>query len=95
MLWEMFISICLLTTLECDNINVRYGHTGSDGMAISDHGEMSIIIRPLIKNEQSIMAHEIAHLIEFKKENYSHDYRFFLTCKDLSELAEVRGICYE
>ena len=95
MLWETFMSICLLTTLECDNIDVRYGYTGYDGMAIRRGGELSIIIQPQIRNEASVLAHEIAHLVEFKKGNYSHDYRFFLTCKDLSELAEVKGVCYE
>ena len=95
MLWEVFMSICLFTTLECDNINVRYGHTGSDGMAISHYGAMSIIIKPHIKNEDGIMVHEVAHLVEFKEGNDSHDQRFVLTCKDLAELTEIREICYE
>jgi len=94
-MFEVFMSICLFTTLECDNINVRYGHTGSDGLAISYYGMMSIIINPRINNEDSILVHEVAHLIEFQKGNDSHDYRFRLTCKDLSALTDIKGICYE
>ena len=98
MIKETFLAICALTSLDCDSIEVEYKSLGPyiQGMAVSNRGELSIVISPRPESIRAIMVHEVAHLVEFERGNSSHNYRYALTCVELADKADVnREACDE
>ena len=101
-MFEIFMAICALTTLECNSITVEYYDLPDDnwyGAAAYDaDGNYYIFVDDSTKKKsekfmRQLMAHEIAHLIVYTIDptNTSHFGLYEEVCADLVELAEVKG----
>ena len=92
---ELFLSVCLHTTLPCDEIEVRYAETPPESEAAAlmyNSGRMEILFNPKIKKKTSrhknTMVHEVAHLVVYqikgRKPYIGHGYLFSNECIKLS-----------
>lgn len=98
-LQELFMSICLLTSLSCNDVTVMYkvlpfDVVGQASMGVS--GNYYILISNDVKlkrnaNKKELMVHEISHLLvyEIDPTNTSHDNMYIEICQDLSMLVDV------
>ena len=99
-MYELFLSICLMTSLNCSDVNVEYYRLPFDTHAIAAidiRGDYHILVDPSVKKQKShrqrnIMIHEIAHLLvyEIDPTNNTHNEVFDEVCEELSEVFEVR-----
>ena len=99
---EMFMAICALTMLECNNITVEYYDLPDDNWygaaAIDEDGNYYIFIEVNAKNKsenfmRQLIAHEIAHLVVYNSDptNTSHFGLYEEVCEELVTLAEIKG----
>lgn len=97
---ELFLSICLMTTLSCGDVNVEYTRLPFDTHAIAGidiRGDYHILVDPSVKKQKGfeqrkIMIHEVAHLLVYEMDptNNTHNEVFDEVCEQLSELMGVK-----
>lgn len=68
---ELFLAICLATTLSCSDVNLHRQHVGVNTLAaaaIDIYGEYHIIVSDDVTDSdmKRILVHEIAHLLVFE-----------------------------
>ena len=99
---EIFMAICALTMLECNNVTVEYydlpddNWYGAAGYDKEGNYYIFVDVETVSKSEKfmrQLMAHEIAHLLvyEIDPTNTSHFGLYEEVCAELVELAEVTG----
>lgn len=98
MINEIFLSVCMLTTLNCNEIDVSFKDLPSKYQAQSylmNTGRIGIWVNHIHEHESAyffkdLFVHEVSHLIRFtEKPTGAHDKRFKEICKRVAKAADV------
>lgn len=99
-MYELFLAVCLITTFQCNEVNVAYVSLPFDTHAIAavDYdGGYHIFLDNSIRRKttsfkRKLMVHEIAHLLVYEKDptNNTHNEVFDKVCEKLSLAVGVK-----
>ena len=100
MLQELFMSICLLTSLNCNDIYVDYSvmsYKTEAAAVITESGQYGILFNSNVRRQHGskkkyLMVHEIAHLLVYEADdtNTTHNEQYKEICFELSAQAGLR-----
>lgn len=97
---DIFLTVCMLTSLSCNDINVQYDRLPFDTYAIAAidiYGNYHIFVDHSVRKKKSaivreIVVHEVAHLLVFEADpsNNTHNEAFDKQCEKLSERVGIK-----
>jgi hypothetical protein len=102
---ELFLALCAVTSLNCNDVTIAYGFVGFDVQAIAvvDISNNYYIIvdnsmrRKSNFEKKQLLIHELAHLLVYENniKNNKHDKYYYNICKDLTNKLNFkhRSIC--
>jgi len=100
---SILLTICLAAHLDCSNVtSIEWApttHRDIQGQIFEyTDGTRKIILNKSKKGKWSdykikqVVSHELAHHLEFDRQNYTHDVKWENSCKKIMKAAKVRGI---
>ena len=102
-LHSILLTLCLAANLDCSNVTsvewapVKHRDIQGQIFGYSD-GTRKIILNESKKEQWSeskikqVIAHELAHNVEFNRHNYTHDVKWKKSCKKIMKAAKLRAI---
>lgn len=99
MLQELFMSVCLLTTLNCNDVYVDYhvmSYRTEAAAIITESGRYGVLFNTDTRRahgaeKKYLMIHEVAHLLVYEVDstNTTHNKQFMEICLELGALADI------